>query len=481
MKSRVSVVALLLIIPTVLVGFAASSALAAAHAEPDKDRWLIETWGVPAFSAPLKTTGLSIDTKALASASADTPLASVVAAALKAEGDKKATSAAKRKAWCDTLKTAVRMPKALGGTLRSACAGAQARVSAETQRFIALHVSHSELARYASVTKASAKTKAALAKAFLKAFSDFKGHGLVKDAAKAAGAWKKDKPHTLENAQDMAERACDAANGLSCVVAGIILEDRARGAARNARMTAKMAARRYEQACTIGDDLGCMHKALWMFRRGDAASGELAGATQQLRSSCERQHGASCHQLAQLYRHGISVKRSHEQAQRYARAGCAAGDGDSCATLADAALQARSPDPASAKAEFAKACRWGAARGCAGQASMSEAGMGTKRDLKGAFRGYIGACAAGSGVACERAATMLEAGKGTRKNVRRAWDMWARGCVLGWGLACSKLGGVLASGQKPLTAKHYRLAFALTSDGASRRSRRGVRGAGRVL
>lgn len=408
-------------------------------------------WQSPAFPSALTAKGPKVDAKALKAAAKNTTFQGAAGNALKTERDRKATIAAKRKAWCGPLKTAAKMPKPLFALMNTACTAAIARTNAASERHLAFRASH---ALFGRATGLPGLDNVAIAKAFLTAFRDFSSDPLYQDARAAAAAWAKGKPYTVATSRDAAEQACDQADGLACVVAGVMLED----TQDVRRAHANQAMKRYQQGCTIGEDLSCLHQALFTLR---GPTKDDAKVRQLLNSACERKHGPSCHHLGLLHRFGVGATRSFETAKGFIAKGCRYGDPEACASWALTYLRSRRPDTATAKGLFHQACDQGSARGCAGLAFMTEFGLGTKKSASVALKGYLKSCAAGWGVACDNAAKMYTEGTGTRVNATKAFEYSARGCMLGWGMSCSKVGNALAAGSKPLTKPNPGLAFLL--------------------
>jgi TPR repeat protein len=267
-------------------------------------------------------------------------------------------------------------------------------------------------------------------------------------------------PKDLTKAAKFHDKACELGDGNVCFSVGRLYES---GQASLEGLGEDQALQRYERACELGTEAGCIH-ALRLYEE-----------------ACEAGDAAACHRVGSLYVRGpypwkavdgyqalkfyekacaLGQEEGCTQALYWAEKDCEAGNGPSCSTLADRHQtgQGVPKDPAKALVFHEKACELsqeagctkvleadeeaceaGDAAACYGLGTKYENGQGAPKDPARALKFHEKACETGVLPACLGLALKYESGQGARKDPARALMLFEKACV--WGLydACSRL------------------------------------------
>lgn len=116
------------------------------------------------------------------------------------------------------------------------------------------------------------------------------------------------------------DRACDQKLAEACTLLGTILADPASPAAAPAS-----AAEKLEQACDLGDSLGCTHLAV-LLREGRGVLSDTERALSLLITACDRKVARACALAAELH----AERGEKEAATRARERACELGFTDAC-------------------------------------------------------------------------------------------------------------------------------------------------------
>jgi len=162
-----------------------------------------------------------------------------------------------------------------------------------------------------------------------------------------------------------------------------------------------------EEACTIGDPIGCAYLAFVLSRESDESRGTqlMQSALPDLRKLCDQDNFRACRTLglANQPRRGPAPSYAIEGPQAYSQT----------------------------VSLYTKACDGGDAIGCSHLGHLYRLGWGVTEDPQEAARRYIQACYRGSVVGCNSLGSMYQYGRGVTKDLRKAVGLYTKACDLG--------------------------------------------------
>jgi TPR repeat protein len=177
-------------------------------------------------------------------------------------------------------------------------------------------------------------------------------------------------------AEELYEKACDAASVAGCVGLGLMLSAEGRTPDEQARARDAL-----QRACDQDDPRGCdALGTLFTEGRGGAADPAQAAALHD--RACRAQYPVACGHLGALTEQGAGVPRDPSRARVLYMRACSEGAPAWCAVTAETLVLGRGgeKDEAQAARLFDRACAAGVLEGCAGLGKLLLRGGGVQQD-----------------------------------------------------------------------------------------------------
>ncbi|MHA3915119.1 tetratricopeptide repeat protein [Halovulum sp. GXIMD14793] len=250
------------------------------------------------------------------------------------------------------------------------------------------------------------------------------------------------------------------------------------------RLSVIVAARYYDFACVLQDDVSCLAMAS-LFDTDGQIGRRPSRVSEYLRKSCDLNNALACSRLAFGHHDGAFGPSDWAVASVFFKRACDLGMARACLVRA---MQFKDgiwlqQDYAQDRQLFESSCDLGSAGGCDWLGLMLSGGLGGKRDARRANILFEDACSMGSGhgcwdrvdaylnqppplqnhaaalkwaqrgckldsgPSCNALGVILTGQDGVETDLQAATEAYRKGCSLQNGFACSNLGDIYASGK----------------------------------
>lgn len=270
------------------------------------------------------------------------------------------------------------------------------------------------------------------------------------DDLTALGGARSSKPTAKEiRVLSLLRAPCENGDAEACLYLGVQLM-RIVGAQGNDGKAIQRAMFYFRGACRRQIAIGCTLAGLTFPRSGAATRDE--SVLHYFHQACRLGDQSGCWHRAELYRvGGLDVPKDPRMAAELHDTACRAGAGASCALLGDALLGHEdlglSVDTTEAGSFHERACDLGAIRGCMMLGDMLARREPSARHDTLAVSVLTKACEARDAYSCSWLGILTSTGRGTRRSDHVAARHYTRACDLGEAVACANLGHLVEEGR----------------------------------